>query len=509
MTASFLVLFSCICFIKRMECRRNDSSPHIIVVLADDLGWATVGWHDSEVQTPFLDQLVLNEGLILSRHYVYKYCSPTRSSFLSGRLPLHVNEQNREIWQPGGGVHLGMHLLPSMLKLSPKATYHTHQIGKWHCGMSNRAYLPASRGFDTSFGYLGGAEDHYTHTQGAGIDLWNTTQPAKGYNGIYGDLMYNKAVVNTIQNHAKMHSDDPIFIYYAMQVVHDPQQSPQEFIELYPSNMSQCYTHSCNRRTMDAMASVMDSAMKNVTETLKSTGMWNNTLLLWSADNGGASGVNTASGNNWPLRGGKHSDFEGGVRANAFVTGGYLSEKRRGKSVDGYIHICDWYETFAVIVGVDTSNLPPLTNESIPKLDSMNIYGLIDGSNLTSPRMEIPLSSNGALISEQYKLVLTAQQNLGFYTGPRSPNITRPYKDEGCANGCLFDIIEDPTEHVDLSDQYPQIKAKLMHRMNEIVNGSYQTDCYGESVNATEAKQNALNEQIDGYWAPYDMCLLS
>ncbi len=93
----------------------------------------------------------------------------------------------------------------------------------------------------------------------------------------------------------------------------------------------------------------MDSAMKNLTQVLKSTKMWDNTLLLWSADNGGPSGVDSKSGNNWPLRGGKHSDFEGGVRANALVTGGYLPQNRRGKSMDGYIHICDWYQTFAKI----------------------------------------------------------------------------------------------------------------------------------------------------------------
>eukprot|EP00483_Globobulimina_turgida_P010717 UN10738 len=186
-----------------------------------------------------------------------------------------------------------MYLLPAMLKLSPKAKYHTHQIGKWHCGMSNAAYLPVSRGFDTSFGYLGGAEDHYSHKQGAGIDFWNSTKPAEDYGGVYGDLLYNEIVVNTIKNHAGKYPKDPIFVYYAMQVVHDPQEAPQEFVDLYPQNMSECYTSSCNRRKMDAMASVMDSAMKNLTTVLKSTGMWDQTLLLWSADNGGASGVNT------------------------------------------------------------------------------------------------------------------------------------------------------------------------------------------------------------------------
>ena len=109
----------------------DSGPPNIIVIIADDLGWATVGYHDSEVQTPFLDNLAVNESLILSRHYVYKYCSPTRSSFLSGRLPLHVNQVNRPLNNPGGGVHLGMYMLPAVLKMSKQANYHTHQFGKW------------------------------------------------------------------------------------------------------------------------------------------------------------------------------------------------------------------------------------------------------------------------------------------------------------------------------------------------------------------------------------------
>ena len=248
----------------------------------------------------------------MSRHYVYKYCSPTRSSFLSGRLPLHVNEVNREVWQPGGGVHLGMYLLPQILKMSKSANYHTHQFGKWHAGMSNMAYLPINRGFDSSFGYLGGAEDHYTHIQGDGIDFWNSSQAILEYKGIYGDLIYNQLAINTIKDFDIKYGNDSnerLFIYMALQVVHDPQQVPDEYLNLYPSTM---YS---NRRSMDAMASLMDNAVMNITNILKSTGIWNDTILLFTADNGGCTGVDSKSGNNWPLRGGKHSDFEGGVRA--------------------------------------------------------------------------------------------------------------------------------------------------------------------------------------------------
>ena len=202
------------------------------------------------------------------------------------------------------------------------------------------------------------------------------------------------------------------------------------------------------------------------------------------------------------------------MRATAFVTGGYVPDERKGKTLDGYIHVSDWYKTFAVMVGVDLDKLPPLTNETIPGYDGFDVMPMIMGKNLTSPRVEIPLSSIGALdgsayINGSYKIVLTSQGGLGFYTGPQSPNETNPYKDAGCPNTCLFDIINDPTEHVDISDQYSDIKKAMLARHQEISDGSYQTDCYGQNINSSEAKQNAINAQINGTWAPYNMCLMN
>ena len=293
------------------------TAPHIIVIVADDLGWSSIGYHNDEVQTPFIDELATTQSLILSRHYVYKYCSPTRSSFLSGRLPLHVNQQNRNIMEPGGGIHLGMKILPQILKESPIANYQTFLFGKWHAGMSNDAYLPANRGFDESFGYLNGKETHWTHSWEDGVDLWHSLEPAqdyKQYNGTYGDLIFNTMAVNTINNFAMEHSNnvdapERLFMLNSLQVVHDPLTAPQQYLDLYPEDM---YEH---RRGMNAMASVMDDAVKNITEALIDSGLWNDTILLFFSDNGGdarPSGKKVKrGGNNWPLRGGKHTDFEG------------------------------------------------------------------------------------------------------------------------------------------------------------------------------------------------------
>ena len=115
--------------------------PHIVYMLSDNLGWANVGYHRAamgrpspEVQTPHIDGLVA-DGIELDRFYTYKFCSPSRSAFLTGRLPIHVNFHNSDQRMPGAGIPLGMTTIAEKLK---GAGYATHQIGKWHVGSATQ-----------------------------------------------------------------------------------------------------------------------------------------------------------------------------------------------------------------------------------------------------------------------------------------------------------------------------------------------------------------------------------
>merc|ERR1719311_204731 len=93
-----------------------------------------------------------------------------------------------------------------------------------------------------------------------------------------------------------------------------------------------------------AMVLYMDDAVKEITEALVERGMWNNTLMLFLSDNGGPI-YEPGSANNHPLKGGKYSDWEGGVRTNAFVSGGFVPSARRGTAFEGVVSIADWYGT--------------------------------------------------------------------------------------------------------------------------------------------------------------------
>lgn len=163
------------------------SRPHLIVLFADNLGWANVGYHRPEgvdlreYATPHIDALAA-EGMQLDRHYTYKYCSPSRSSLLSGRLPVHVNIYNDDPAMPGQGVPVNMTLLPEQLG---KAGYVSHFVGKWHVGMaSRRSNPPEARGFSTSLGYFHSTNNYYNGLRAQGCadrparDVWDTGAPA-------------------------------------------------------------------------------------------------------------------------------------------------------------------------------------------------------------------------------------------------------------------------------------------------------------------------------------------
>ena len=132
---------------------------------------------------------------------------------------------NPEPSQAGFGMDTRVTTLANKLR---QAGYATHQLGKWHLGLSAPAYLPENRGFDTSFGYLGGGETHFTQeiNQVPGgvsppdlkpcdiVDLWNTSVPAYGKNGTYSAFLYTAEAIRIIRNHSGL---KPLFLYYAAQ----------------------------------------------------------------------------------------------------------------------------------------------------------------------------------------------------------------------------------------------------------------------------------------------------
>ncbi|XP_076467826.1 arylsulfatase B-like [Babylonia areolata] len=379
---------------------QSSQQPNIVFILADDYGYHDIGYHGSRIRTPNLDRLAA-EGVRLENYYVQPICTPTRSQLMSGRYQIHTGLQHGIIW-PWQANALPRDS-PTLADKLQEAGYATHAVGKWHLGMYKDEYLPTRRGFQSYYGYLLGSEDYYTHTRcwerSCGLDLHEDTTPVWTENGTYSAYLFTQRAIDVIRRHANTartpfsaytgrprdSSSDalgaggarpaaagskPLFLYLAFQSVHAPLQVPEKYTEQYRDIKNRA------RRTYAGMVSCMDEAVGNITAALQRWGLWDNTVLVFSTDNGGQV---LRGGNNWPLRGWKGSLWEGGMKGVGFVRGTRFL--KGGVVHKGFMHVSDWYPT--LVEGVAGGSL----NGTKP-LDGFNQWkSLKDGS--ASPRKEV------------------------------------------------------------------------------------------------------------------------
>ena len=463
--------------------------PNIVFVLVDDWGFAEVGFRNPKIKTPNFDDLA-KTGLVLNRHYVYKVCSPTRASLLTGRWPHHVHQWNIHPDVPLG-TNINTTMLPAKLK---QAGYSTHMVGKWHQGFFDPAFLPVNRGFDTSSGFLNGAEDHMIEKRECAVDYWKN-KAIDARNGTYDSYTYRSDLTDIIKQHD---TSTPLFLYLPLHNVHGPFQAPQEWIDLYPKGST------CDfRRTYQAMVSVADNVTGTVVQLLKERGMWDNTLMVVSADNGGAQ----CAGSNYPLKGAKATLFEGGVRSLAFANGGVLLDSMRGKTSEGFIHIADWYPTFCKMAGVD----PTDSGKGKFPVDGLDIWRIISGENATTEHEEIVLSYNfsskGAIIVGEYKLIVGSQ-------GEHCDALMHSPLDYPCSNGtvgsncdpyCLYNIVKDPREIQDLTKTEPDIFKMMLDRYNSHAKENQEMMDQGYHSGDLPRFADACKYMAEhgGYWRPW------
>ena len=252
----------------------------------------------------------------------------------------------------------------------------------------------------------------------------------------------------------------------------------------------------CFRQYYSAMAHYVDGHVGQVVAALKAKGMWANTLLVLSADNGGPIYRNgAAGGNNWPHRGGKKSNFEGGVRVNALAAGGLIPPAQVGTTTTAWMGTEDWYTTFCALAGVSPEDHVAAA-AGLPPVDGVNLWPLLSGANSTPPRTEVWLGSAGAgnvdnskepiiqalIRADGYKLI-HGLVNQDAWTGPFYPNATTSWCDTctlDCgpidAPTCLFNVLDDPTEHNELSAQHPDIVASMAARLQELAKTVFAPD---------------------------------
>ena len=489
---------SCLFFIlPAANLAANSTKPNIVFVFVDDWGYSDVGFRNPAVLTPNFDDMVKN-GLLLDRHYVFKYCSPSRASLLTGRWPHHAHQWN--ILNGGAlvGANINMTMLPAKLKT---AGYKTHMVGKWHLGFFEPGYLPINRGFDTSSGFLNGGEDHITAKYQCAVDFWKNNAPDPR-NGTYDAYSYRDDLTDILKAHD---TKDPFFLYLPLHNVHSPYEAPEEWLNKYATN-STCKF----RRTYQAMVSVADNVTGLVVEMLKEKGMWDNTIMVVSADNGGE----VCGGSNYPLKGSKKTFYEGGVRSLAFASGGLIPDKMKGKSTSGFIHVADWYPTFCKLAGVDSSD----SGTGKFPVDGMDVWPIITGETNKTLHEEIILGYNftrftqnpeqGAIIVGNYKLIVGHQKYIcdSDMWSPIDYPCTQGPQGDDCDPYCLFDIMEDPREKNNLAKTETKLLKEMLDRYNKI--GDEPRDMQDQGYHTEESlpiDKNACKYMTEkgSYWQPF------
>ena len=212
--------------------------------------------------------------------------------------------------------------------------------GKWHLGQNELAALPTGRGFDTYYGYWSGAETYYTHEARGYYDFADGLQTCRGANGSYSTSLFAERAVSIIQGHD--FASRPLFLYLAFQAVHWPLEAPESVKRRFDNSTG----GSERRRSVAAMAALLDEGVGNVSRSLKQAGQWDKTLVIFVSDNGGPThGFEGTNSNNYPMRGGKNTLWEGGTRVVAAVRGAGIDASLIGTVSLTPIHATDWMPT--------------------------------------------------------------------------------------------------------------------------------------------------------------------
>lgn len=396
--------------------------PNIVYILADDLGYADCGFNGgTQIATPELDKLA-SAGTILKSFYVQPVCSPTRAALMTGRYPIRHGLQVGVI-RPR--VPFGLPLDERMLSTAlQEAGYYTAICGKWHLGEFREEYRPHRRGFDHSYGHYFGMLDYFTHERDGIIDWYRNGE--RVHEEGYTTHLIAREAVRLIENHDFA---QPLFLYVPFNAVHTPLQVPDEYLQPYQHLPER-------RRKLAGMLAAMDESVGQIVAAIEGRGVRDNTLFIFSSDNGGpAPGRLT---DNTPLRGGKASVYEGGVRVCAFVT--WDGVIPAGSQSAEPLHVVDWYPTLLGLAGgrLDGPGQLPL--------DGRDIWStLVAGA--PSPHEEILLNAapkGGAIRVGDWKL-----------------KIDRTKEGERVE---LFNLVDDLSEQQNLAEQMPEQVRLLRQR---------------------------------------------
>lgn len=399
------------------------SRPNIVFILADDLGFADLSCYGREdYQTPEIDALA-DDGMRFTHAYANSaVCTATRVALMTGRyqyrIPIGLEEplQGRDIGLPGAHPSL-----PSLLR---ECGYYTSLVGKWHLGDLPK-YCPLKSGFDEFWGIRGGGVDYFTHELYGQNDLWDgeTNIDRVGY---LTDLLGDRAV-QVLEERAG--ADQPFFLNLNFTAPHWPWEGPDDEAEsrrLSGKDEAMPIIHwdGGDMATYAAMMRNLDENVGKVTATLDRLGLAENTVVVFTSDNGGE-----RFSKMWPFNGRKTELLEGGLRIPAIVRWPGLA--RPGSTNDVPVMTMDWLPSFLAAAGGAPDPAFPT--------DGLDIRGAIGGRPLP------PRTLFWRFANHDQKAARRGDHKYLQIKG----------------NSFLFDVVADPMERANLKER----EATLFHAL--------------------------------------------
>ncbi|CAB3399823.1 unnamed protein product [Caenorhabditis bovis] len=407
--------------------------------MADDLGFNDLDWKDNNLHTPNLRHLAFHENTAqLTNSYVNQLCTPTRSAFMTGYYPFRTGTQN------GVFLHMEPSGIPTMFPFLSEnmrsLDYSTYLVGKWHLGYCKKEYLPTNRGFDYFYGFYGPQTGYFNHSADQyhrelrrvvkGLDLFEEigsgkSTPDFSQNGVYSTDLFTDVAMSVLDNH---NNSKPFFMFLSYQAVHPP-------LQLSQSNTD---THS---KIFLGMLTSMDFAIGRLVDYLKAAGLYENTIIVFTSDNGGTVEFGAS---NAPLRGEKDSIWEGGTRTTTFIHSPRFI--KRGGERKMLFHVVDWHASILSMAGLKIDSYG----------DGINQWDYIRTGKPKFRRYQFiyNIDSKGSAIRDgDYKLI----------TG----NVDRKQVKEKNRIR-LFRISIDPTESKDIARQNPKIVRKILAKLENL-----------------------------------------
>lgn len=374
--------------------------PNIVIVLADDLGYADVGFNGcKDYTTPHIDSIARG-GVRFTNGYVsHPFCSPTRSGLMTGRYQQRYGHENNPRYDPHDEVAGLLVTETTVAQVLSQQGYVTGQIGKWHLGAAPK-FHPLRRGFQEQYGFIGGGHDYFkAEMEGEPkeylIPIQRNGKPVVEKEYLTG--AFSREAEAFVRRHAK----EPFFLYLAYNAPHTPQQVSEKYLSRFS------HVQDKKRQLYSAMNTALDDGVGRLLSALTDLKLDDNTLIFFLSDNGGPIGVNGS--NNDPLRGGKGSLYEGGIRVPfAARWRGRLPE---GKVYNGPVISLDIFPT---AVGAGGGQLP-----RGKKLDGVDILPNLLGKSSRAPHDRLFWRTGGgasfAVREGRYKLFKTREREAQLY----------------------------------------------------------------------------------------------